>query len=312
MAGCDAYVSLHRAEGWGLTMAEAMAGGKPVIATAYSGNVDFMTPENSWMVPYRLVDIPDTAGPYAGCRRWAEPDLDAAAAAMRDVYEHPDRAATKAQQGAADMRARAVSDAGPDKIAARLAALRSLSRTSLPDDLRRSPLPTPSPPPPETSPPTTSDHPSFEHPGLGPVLLPVPAPRPAPTRGLGGFVRRAAAMATAPQTNYQESADHERDLAVAHAVGETRLAIAALADEQRRLRDDLATFTTAVAGAITHLEALQAAHDHLARERLDADAELAARLRRDIADLRSDLDRARLGGVIEPQVVSPSSPRFSS
>ncbi len=306
MAGCDAYVSLHRAEGWGLTMAEAMAGGKPVIATGYSGNVDFMTPENSWLVPYRLVDIPETAGPYAGCGRWAEPDLDAAAAAMRDVYDNPERAATKAQQGAAGMRARAISDAGPDKMAARLAALRSRSRPSLPDDPRRSPLPMPSPPPPEPPPRSTSSQPSFEHPGLGPVLLPVPAPRPSPTRGVGGFVRKAAALATAPQANYQEAADHERDVAVAHAIGETRLAIRSLADEQHRLRDDLATFTTAVAGAITHLEALQVAHDHLARERIDADAELAARLRRDIADLRSDLDRARLGGAAQPQVVSPS------
>ncbi len=51
-AGCDCYVSLHRSEGLGLTMAEAMACGKPVIATAYSGNLNFMTPESSYLVPY--------------------------------------------------------------------------------------------------------------------------------------------------------------------------------------------------------------------------------------------------------------------
>ena len=51
VANCDCYVSLHRSEGLGLTMAEAMYFGKPVIATAYSGNLDFMTPDNSFLVP---------------------------------------------------------------------------------------------------------------------------------------------------------------------------------------------------------------------------------------------------------------------
>ena len=54
IAGCDCYVSLHRSEGFGLTMAEAMAVGKPVIATAYSGNVDFMNRDNSLLVDYEL------------------------------------------------------------------------------------------------------------------------------------------------------------------------------------------------------------------------------------------------------------------
>ena len=47
IAGCDCYASLHRSEGFGITMAEAMLLGKPVIATGYSGNLDFMRPENS-------------------------------------------------------------------------------------------------------------------------------------------------------------------------------------------------------------------------------------------------------------------------
>ena len=58
MASADAYVSLHRAEGYGLTMAEAMMLGKPVIATGYSGNLEFMDEDNSVLVPYSKVRIP--------------------------------------------------------------------------------------------------------------------------------------------------------------------------------------------------------------------------------------------------------------
>ena len=62
---CDAYASLHRAEGFGYTMAEAMALGRPVVATHYSGNADFMTPWNSFPVPYRLIELDETHGRYA-------------------------------------------------------------------------------------------------------------------------------------------------------------------------------------------------------------------------------------------------------
>ena len=59
IASCDVYVSLHRSEGFGLTMAEAMAAGTPVIATAYSGNLDFMDETNSFLAPYRLAPVSD-------------------------------------------------------------------------------------------------------------------------------------------------------------------------------------------------------------------------------------------------------------
>jgi glycosyltransferase involved in cell wall biosynthesis len=89
MAGCDCYVSLHRSEGLGLTMAEAMAYGKPVIATNYSGNVDFMHEGNSLLIPYELVSIPKGCDPYPAGTEWADPDTDAAAAAMRRVFDDP-------------------------------------------------------------------------------------------------------------------------------------------------------------------------------------------------------------------------------
>ena len=55
MAACDCFVSLHRSEGFGLAMAEAMALGKPVIATNWSGNTDFMNPHNAACIDFRLV-----------------------------------------------------------------------------------------------------------------------------------------------------------------------------------------------------------------------------------------------------------------
>jgi glycosyltransferase involved in cell wall biosynthesis len=102
----DAYVSLHRAEGFGLGMAEAMSVGKPVIATAYSGNMDYMTPENSYLVDYVLRPVtaedhryrPDLVSIYALGLIWAEADIDQAAAYMRHIYENQEEARTRGQR----------------------------------------------------------------------------------------------------------------------------------------------------------------------------------------------------------------------
>ena len=85
IAACDCLVSLHRSEGFGLTLAEAMLAGKPVIATAYSGNTDFTIPGNSLLVDYDLVPVGPGAGPYDPEAVWAEPNLATAAAHMRAV-----------------------------------------------------------------------------------------------------------------------------------------------------------------------------------------------------------------------------------
>jgi glycosyltransferase involved in cell wall biosynthesis len=96
---CDAYVSLHRSEGFGLTMAEAMAAGRPVIATGYSGNMDFMDAETSFPVRYRPVETGGDCGPYPKGTPWAEPDVDHAAALMRQVFTDRDAAAVVAARG---------------------------------------------------------------------------------------------------------------------------------------------------------------------------------------------------------------------
>ena len=95
MAVSDCYVSLHRSEGFGLTMAEAMALGKPVIATGYSGNLDFMDDNTAYLVPWTYAEVPSGCDPYPVGAKWADPDLDEAARLMRHVVAHPDEAAAK-------------------------------------------------------------------------------------------------------------------------------------------------------------------------------------------------------------------------
>ncbi|WP_127534109.1 glycosyltransferase family protein [Paenibacillus kobensis] len=80
---CDAYVSLHRAEGFGLGIAEAMVRNKPAIATNWSGSTDFLNSSNGCPVGFRLVPIAETLGPYRAGSLWAEPDLAQAAYYMR-------------------------------------------------------------------------------------------------------------------------------------------------------------------------------------------------------------------------------------
>jgi glycosyltransferase involved in cell wall biosynthesis len=87
MAASDAYVSLHRSEGLGLTMAEAMLLAKPTIATGYSGNLDFMDRRNSLLVDHRIVTLEQDHPPYAKGMQWAEPDIRHAAELMRRLYE---------------------------------------------------------------------------------------------------------------------------------------------------------------------------------------------------------------------------------
>ncbi|HEY8739521.1 MAG TPA: glycosyltransferase [Candidatus Dormibacteraeota bacterium] len=99
----DCYVSLHRAEGFGLTMAEAMAMGRPVIATGYSGNLDFMTEENSYLVAWQPTLVGVDAAVYPATGRWAEPDLDDAARLMRHVFEHQEEAATRGRRAREDI-----------------------------------------------------------------------------------------------------------------------------------------------------------------------------------------------------------------
>ena len=94
----DCFVSLHRSEGFGLGLAEAMLMGKPVIATGYSGNLDFMNTDNSLLVDYALVEINEDRPIYSRGNVWAEPSVERAAAYMREVYDGPEEARARAER----------------------------------------------------------------------------------------------------------------------------------------------------------------------------------------------------------------------
>lgn len=120
MDGCDAYVSLHRAEGLGLTMAEAMLLGKPVIATRYSGNLHFMDDDNSLLVDMTLVPLARGIPPYAAGARWAEPSEAHAARLMRQLFDDRDGAAAIGRAGQASARRTLSLEAAGARMVARL------------------------------------------------------------------------------------------------------------------------------------------------------------------------------------------------
>lgn len=119
----DAYVSLHRSEGFGLTMAEAMLLGKPTAATGYSGNVDFMTPSNSHLIDYSLVpiDSPEVTAPPGAV--WADPSVEGAASALRQIVDRPDEARERGRQAQAELREKLSHRAAGERMVTRLRAI---------------------------------------------------------------------------------------------------------------------------------------------------------------------------------------------
>jgi glycosyltransferase involved in cell wall biosynthesis len=99
IANADCYVSLHHAEGFGYTMAEAMAYGVPVIASGYSGNLEYMTPHNSFLVACKETFVRNADGPFQRGSIWGNPDIDMAAELMRHVVEVPSDAMAMGERG---------------------------------------------------------------------------------------------------------------------------------------------------------------------------------------------------------------------
>jgi glycosyltransferase involved in cell wall biosynthesis len=116
IASCDCYLSLHRSEGHGLPLAEAMSLGKPVVATAYGGNIEFMNEANSYLVACARTRVGDHVEHYPAAATWAEPDVEHAARLLRSVYRDPQGARRRAQRGRRDVQ----SLLAPEVVGARM------------------------------------------------------------------------------------------------------------------------------------------------------------------------------------------------
>ena len=99
MADCDVFVSLHRSEGFGFGAAEALAAGKAVVATDYGGTTDFITETTGYPVPFQLQPVKKGEYVEPDEQVWADASLEAAAAALRSIYDNSTEAASRTESG---------------------------------------------------------------------------------------------------------------------------------------------------------------------------------------------------------------------
>ena len=137
LAECDCHVSLHRAEAFGMTMAEAMWLGKPVVATGYSGNLDYMSAETALLVDHEIVAVPSDAGRDHAVARWAAPDRAHAAVLMRQVRDDPDAARALGERAANSIRVTHSPQAAGELLSRRLQSIWATGRPRTPADAMR-------------------------------------------------------------------------------------------------------------------------------------------------------------------------------
>lgn len=103
----DIYASLHRSEGFGLTIAEAMLVGTPAMVTAWSGNMDFCTASNSFLIDYKAIQVNSTHPEFSklASATWADADISQAAQTLREIYRDRSKVSDKQSRCAADMQA---------------------------------------------------------------------------------------------------------------------------------------------------------------------------------------------------------------
>jgi len=106
MYSVDAYVSLHRAEGFGLTVAESMFMGKPVVSTNWSATTEFLNKTNGCPVDFKIVELKKSFGPYTQGQLWADPSEDHAAELMKKLVEDSQFASRIGEQAAIAIRDR--------------------------------------------------------------------------------------------------------------------------------------------------------------------------------------------------------------
>jgi glycosyltransferase involved in cell wall biosynthesis/SAM-dependent methyltransferase len=271
MAASDCYVSLHRSEGFGLTLAESMAYGKPAIATAYSGNLDFMNEENSYLVPFETVKIGPGADPYPEDGTWADPDLEQAAELMRRVYESPDEARQRGERGRTEIRENRSVERAAEFIRSRLQEIEQLR-----EDPPIAPVPVDLP----TAPASEIDH-AWTFLAEGPSL---PLRSPSRFGRFGIFARRILFRVLRPYMIRQR----EWEVAVVNALRQVDERAEALsttkADDAKQRSTDLVTRAT---GAFerrlrNHAAEVVAAREHLDRLESEHAAERLAALEGDL------------------------------
>jgi len=126
-ASCDCYVSLHRSEGWGFGMIEAMQLGKPVIATSYGGNMDFCNSDTAYLIDYNLISVRPEE--YIFVERgsvWADPLIDQAAHAMLSVFSNIEMAQAKGANAAEFVRNKFGKEAIAKRYSKRITEIREL------------------------------------------------------------------------------------------------------------------------------------------------------------------------------------------
>ncbi len=277
LARTDCYVSLHRAEGWGLTITEAMAVATPVVATGYSGNMDFMDTTCTYVVPGKLVPIPANTATYAGAGRWADPDIEVAAKLLLKVSLDHVAADLMGLAGQERIRTLAASFDGADFIREQTNRVVAEHRAS--QDLPTQPSSKANHPSeatmddiahvePLTGSHTESDEAlnavarrsSLSHPGLGPVVLPPSDYQVPALPGARGAVRTQIEKAIKFEIDRRNVRDHQRSAAIVDAIRETREAVRDTIDLQLRDQD---TLTTAIDDTNAYIKDLHASHSAL-------------------------------------------------
>lgn len=253
-ARSDAYLSLHRGEGLGLTIAEAMSVGCPVICTGYGGNMSFCTEDSVFLVAHTMIEIPPDTPVYAGCGQWAEPSAERAAALLRMIADQPPVGESKALAASR-----------------RLTELRRSRSTAIAEFLvEHSAYGEPVPPQedifmPETpevrEAPASADSRPTEHRGLGPVVLPGAAVSDgAVSSGVLRAVTDRVRSTVEPMIAAQAAFEQARIVALVDAVQQTRQAVI---DIEANARAERQTLTDAIGGVETHTSNLQSNHDSL-------------------------------------------------
>ena len=265
-ARADSYISLHRGEGLGLTVAEAMAAGTPVVVTNYGGTTSFCDADTAWLVPFELIDIPASTPVYAGCGQWAEPDITVAATYLRSIATGAEPAKTMTSNATEQLRRRMTEthDSAPAFITTRVLSLIGAQHPAIDEPTLETAVPTLEPVPPsptETSPAETPPAESVPPLGLGPVILPGVGPTEHPPGGgMFGAVTGRVRATVEPMIAAQAAFEQARIIALVQAVQQTRQSVL---DLETNARAERQTLTEVIGGVQSHVSNVQSNHDTL-------------------------------------------------